>query len=72
MEMLFRDFMTPLEFEGLVFGMVEELLLGLIPLITGIKRNASLRAISNLTTCSYPIFPDTFPATALMKSVVAL
>jgi hypothetical protein len=43
--------MTPLEFEGLVFGTIEGLLLGLIPLITGIKRNQPGLAFGGFFVC---------------------
>ena len=43
--------MTPLEFGGLVFGTIEGLLLGLIPLITGMKKNQPGLAIGGFFAC---------------------
>ena len=43
--------MTPLVFEGLVFGTIEGFLLGLIPLITGMKRNQPGLAFGGFFAC---------------------
>jgi hypothetical protein len=43
--------MTPLEFGGLVFGTIEGTLLGLIPLITGLKKNQAGLAFGGFFIC---------------------
>jgi hypothetical protein len=47
----YTHFMTPQVFTGLVFGLIEGLLLGLLPLITGMKKNQPGLAFGGFFGC---------------------